>query len=274
MKRPERTVAGVAKSVAKWRATLGAIPSTLSRLAHLASLRDSNTGQYWDAGMSGVTEPVADDLIRRVHEQTFAVWLNYSLEQKRADLELHIAGLSLSCRKAEFVDAWERLQPYFLFIPAAASEAERLLFVSDIQILLELISNEENALLAAPRPAHHRDRRIAAVLEAVREAGGNVSLTLKELSQRFRISPRHLGRLFRHEVGTSFRAYLRSVRLRHAATLLRRGHGTVGEIAAVLGYVNVSDFAREFRNQFGVTPAEYRRTQNAQETTESGQPGS
>ncbi|MBX5494773.1 MAG: helix-turn-helix transcriptional regulator [Bryobacteraceae bacterium] len=66
---------------------------------------------------------------------------------------------------------------------------------------------------------------------------------------------RHLRRLFRHEVGTTFRAYLRVVRLRHAATLLARGHGTVGEIAAMLGYMNVSDFIREFRHYFGRTPA-------------------
>jgi AraC family transcriptional activator of mtrCDE len=55
-------------------------------------------------------------------------------------------------------------------------------------------------------------------------------------------------------------AYLREVRLREAATLLRRTNMTIDQVADRCGYASRSQFSRAFGALFGVSPSAYRTT--------------
>jgi AraC-like DNA-binding protein len=66
-----------------------------------------------------------------------------------------------------------------------------------------------------------------------------------------------LYRLFEHEGGLG--AYIRHLRLRHAAdSLARNPHVTVTNIAFELGFKSPSDFTRAFRRAYGMAPQDFR----------------
>jgi len=72
-------------------------------------------------------------------------------------------------------------------------------------------------------------------------------LELDTLARRLATSPRQLQRAFDEAGQTTFRAYLRAVRMERADELLRDGSLRVGEVAAAVGYSQAAQFAKVFR---------------------------
>jgi hypothetical protein len=133
-----RTNAGVLERGAPadlWRNTLSQIPSVYGRLVYLSSLCGPNTGLYEHHGLGLLFgEDEADRALRKSHEDSFADWLNFSLEQQRADLDLYLSALT-GARRAT-IETWIRLMPYRTIVPAAARRSERKLFLTDFHALL------------------------------------------------------------------------------------------------------------------------------------------
>jgi len=71
------------------------------------------------------------------------------------------------------------------------------------------------------------------------------------------VSASHLTRLFRQKLKISPFAFLRQVRMEHAAEALKTGREKISAIAPKCGYRNVSHFVRDFRGYFGTTPKRY-----------------
>lgn len=72
----------------------------------------------------------------------------------------------------------------------------------------------------------------------------------------------HLARTFRRHFGCSPGEYLRSRRIELASDLLLKSKKTLVEIALTSGFTDQSNFTRSFRQNTGMTPAEFRRTYN------------
>lgn len=77
-----------------------------------------------------------------------------------------------------------------------------------------------------------------------------------ELSQR---SPGHINRVFRQYLSTTPVAYINSLRLGYAKTLLLTADQSIMDIAFESGFNNLSHFYHLFREEYGITPAELRR---------------
>lgn len=84
-------------------------------------------------------------------------------------------------------------------------------------------------------------------------------LRLRHLAREVAFAcPGHLSRLFRQRYGFGFRQYVQRVRMERAAKLLRTSRLPVRDIAACVGYADVSRFAQHFRRSFQTTPLRYR----------------
>lgn len=95
-----------------------------------------------------------------------------------------------------------------------------------------------------------RRRLVQQVRERV-EALPDRAPSVPELCAALHVSRRTLQYAFEDEVGVSPLAYLRSVRLNGVRRLLRNGGATVQQAAAHWGYWNLSQFAADYRRQFG-----------------------
>ncbi|MGE5488854.1 MAG: helix-turn-helix domain-containing protein, partial [bacterium] len=115
------------------------LPSTMTRLAYIAGFRDPNSGAYSHPCASNEAEKVEiARLLETMHEEAFRIWLNYPLEEQKADLDLYFSGLD--CGKATAVKTWLKLESYRSLIPASATSAERQLFIGDLHALLSVIA--------------------------------------------------------------------------------------------------------------------------------------
>ena len=84
-------------------------------------------------------------------------------------------------------------------------------------------------------------------------------ITLADIAGELHYSANHLGKIVQEVLGMNFSAYLQKTRLSYAAHLLReKKQMGVGEIAHLTGYTSSDSFARVFRQEYGLTPREYR----------------
>ena len=84
------------------------------------------------------------------------------------------------------------------------------------------------------------------------------NLNLDDVARRIAASRRQLQRAFMEAGHTTFRTYLREVRMTRAAELLRADHMPVNQIARTVGYRQPAQFAKAFRRHHGKPPSAYR----------------
>jgi AraC family transcriptional regulator len=88
--------------------------------------------------------------------------------------------------------------------------------------------------------------------------GFRESITLSTVAGAVSIHPAHLARMFRRFYGASIGAYVRRLRIEHAARELARPGASLGEIGVRAGFYDQSHFSRVFKYQLGQTPAQFR----------------
>jgi AraC family transcriptional regulator len=82
--------------------------------------------------------------------------------------------------------------------------------------------------------------------------------SVSELAEEVQISPAHLQRLFRREVGVHVHEVIVEHRMQRAALLLSTSQLPIKEIAFSAGYEHHSSFVRAFQRRFGRAPKRYR----------------
>lgn len=88
-------------------------------------------------------------------------------------------------------------------------------------------------------------------------------LTISALSRQFHISPTALKSGFRQLYGIPIHRWLQNHRMNHAAELLRGNPMTVLQVAQTVGYEGLSQFNITFKQQFGMTPVQYKKMSNS-----------
>ena len=133
-----------------WQRALVPILSSYGRLVYISGLRDPDTGRYEYFGAEAdSSNPNLSRTLMRLHEGIFKEWVDMSLEQKMADIQLYISSLD-QVDRAELIDAWQRLTPYKNLVPASIVGPERHRHFSDIEVLLGLLKNVFG--VASPNP--------------------------------------------------------------------------------------------------------------------------
>ena len=101
------------------------------------------------------------------------------------------------------------------------------------------------------------DPRLNKVINEILDNPGE-HYTLNLLADRCLMSRTTFSEHFNKAFGRTAMDFVREVRLRGAARLLRQTQDPIKRIAAQMGYASRSNFSHAFREFFGVAPADYR----------------
>lgn len=85
-------------------------------------------------------------------------------------------------------------------------------------------------------------------------------ISLDSLAERAFLSPSYISSLFGEILHISFSNYLTNARVDKAAELLCSSSMTVTDITTVVGYRNIQYFCRKFKEKYGVTPMQFRKS--------------
>jgi AraC-like DNA-binding protein len=88
------------------------------------------------------------------------------------------------------------------------------------------------------------------------EAYYNENISIKRLSSVSNLSPFHLIRVFRDQVGLPPHAYLTQIRVRKAKSLLKQGWRII-DAACETGFADQSHLSKHFKRIIGLTPGQY-----------------
>lgn len=116
---------------------------------------------------------------------------------------------------------------------------------------------------SAPQRASAAERhgtRHPALLAALEKMEATIEAPLPRaaVARTAGISPRQLDRLFAADLGTSFGAAYRRLRLDHATRLLRQSPLSLAQVAYATGFSSPSHFSRAFRAAYGCPPGRWR----------------
>ncbi|HLS18926.1 MAG TPA: helix-turn-helix domain-containing protein, partial [Paracoccaceae bacterium] len=87
-------------------------------------------------------------------------------------------------------------------------------------------------------------------------------LGVADVAEQIGISPRQLERHFKQVTGQSPSHYYRSLRMNAARQLVLYSSDSMVEIANAVGYSTAAPMLRHYRDAFGVSPDEHRKTIN------------
>jgi AraC family transcriptional regulator of arabinose operon len=129
------------------------------------------------------------------------------------------------------------------------------------ELLLDLAAYGSRAEL---RSKQQHAEQLAPVLALMEERSAE-PLTLDMLAQRLGVTPQHACHLFRQALGMRPFEYLKRVRLRKAKELLLREPDLeVQQVGERVGYGHASYFIKLFKQQEGMTPAQFRSSYRSQ----------
>jgi AraC-like DNA-binding protein len=83
-------------------------------------------------------------------------------------------------------------------------------------------------------------------------------ISLQRLAQHVYLSPFHLSRLFREQLGLPPHTYLNQIRVNRAKTLLNTGLSPA-EVAPAVGFADQSHLSKAFKRVVGIPPGQYRK---------------
>ena len=131
---------------------------------------------------------------------------------------------------------------------------EKSAAVVEISPVAAISSAEEKA------PAHEPSQENGLLKKAIAQVEKNLSneqYTVEDLSRDLCMSRMTFYRKIQALTGQKPTEFIRTIRLRYAARLLREGELTVTEVSYATGFSSVSYFSRCFRTMFGMSPTQW-----------------
>ena len=144
-------------------------------------------------------------------------------------------------------------------VPLATPELQRLA-ISHMHDLMAAIIAATRGGRAIAEGRGIAAARLRAIMIDIRAHLGDGDLSVAEVAQRQRMTPRYVHKLFENERFT-FSSFVRDQRLACVHRMLsdpRLADRTIGSIAFDAGFGDLSYFNRTFRRRYGATPGEIR----------------
>lgn len=98
------------------------------------------------------------------------------------------------------------------------------------------------------------------VMNIINRNLSSTDFSVEKLADEIGISRAHLHRKLKELTNLSTRDFIRSIRMKQAANLLKENKFSIAEVAYATGYANPSHFSNVFKEYHGVTPTQYMNT--------------
>jgi transcriptional regulator GlxA family with amidase domain len=82
--------------------------------------------------------------------------------------------------------------------------------------------------------------------------------SVKHFAAQLRLSASRFEHLFKDQTGLTFEAFLLAARMTKAKKMLKDRTLRIKEVAAAVGYANVSNFTRDYAKRYGDSPSQSR----------------
>ena len=142
--------------------------------------------------------------------------------------------------------------------PSSAGIIKRLTEI----LAIELIENVEQKRAQGEDAFWHPstgNRQVAKALDLLHQ-DFQKDWTLETLAREVGCSRSVFAESFRSVTGVTAMAYLTSIRINRAITLIEGGSTSLSEVAHLVGYQSEAGFSRAFLREIGVTPGHFRTT--------------
>ncbi|NTT88023.1 AraC family transcriptional regulator [Tabrizicola sp. SY72] len=139
-------------------------------------------------------------------------------------------------------------------------------FAKLLELLHLLARTKEYTLLSSAGFSPKLDDRSSGILaEVFRYLSGNLGqeLRLSVVADLAGMTESSFSRFFKDKTGNTFTRHLTALRTGKACELLARTNLPITEICGEVGYENLSNFNRAFREVRGMTPSQYRKLARA-----------
>lgn len=160
----------------------------------------------------------------------------------------------------EFHGEAARLGAELILAMEPMGEFER--FLQLLRLLEFFGSTGEKRPLASPAFSPSlRERDITRLDEVLHHLRRNKaeSISLEEVAAVAKMTPKSFCRFFKTNTGKTLIEYVNELRIGEACRLLRESEASISEIAFEVGFQNLSNFNRRFRQAKESTPREFRR---------------
>lgn len=101
------------------------------------------------------------------------------------------------------------------------------------------------------------DRLLQRVMKVVNSNLSNPNITVEDIAKEIGISRVHLYRKLKELTNQSARDFIRNIRLKQAARLMREKRLSVAEVSYIVGFRHPGNFSASFKELFGETPSAY-----------------
>ncbi len=186
------------------------------------------------------------ELCRRIRQNEKTGHIPVIMLTARTDRESTIAGLD--CGAEDYIS-----KPFDMV-------ELKIKIRNHLQTLLKIREKYRKEFLTAPDESSipmPEDALAEKVVSLMKEHLANPDFHVSSLCRELLISRTQLYRKIEALTGYSPAGLIRSIRLKTAAAMFRKGHDNVAQVMYRVGFSNQSGFARQFREEFGINPSAY-----------------
>lgn len=136
------------------RALTISLPTNLSRLIFLATLRDNNSGRYYHPELAGrFPDSLADLAMLDCHQRIYRRVVALPLEDLTDELDRYIA--TVPAPRERLIESWKKLKAYRVTIPMDADPVSREIFYMKVEVAVAILETRlpnQNFVMSGGNP--------------------------------------------------------------------------------------------------------------------------